>query len=75
MFGEDGTGACSNGNAAVLAAVHGTVPDGKYSGGNSPSACRRDLVAFLRALTDTASITEKRLSNPWADTLRKVRAR
>lgn len=36
---------------------------------------KRDLVAFLRALTDTAFITDKRLSNPWADTLTKVRAR
>ncbi|MBC8088055.1 MAG: di-heme enzyme [Phycisphaerae bacterium] len=36
---------------------------------------KRDLVAFLRALTDTAFVTDKRFSNPWADTLKGVRAR
>lgn len=29
---EDGTGACSNGNAATHATLRGSVPDGKYSG-------------------------------------------
>lgn len=33
---------------------------------------KRDLVAFLRALTDSAFISDRRFSNRWADTLVKT---
>lgn len=36
---------------------------------------KRDLVAFLRALTDSSFINDKNLSNPWSDTLKSARAR
>jgi cytochrome c peroxidase len=36
---------------------------------------KRDLVAFLRALSDTAFINNKQFSNPWIDTLPRARAR
>jgi len=36
---------------------------------------KRDIVAFLRALTDSSFIKNKTLSNPWPDTLKAVRAR
>lgn len=36
---------------------------------------KRDMVSFLRSLTDSAFIRDKRFSNPWSDTLTSARAR
>lgn len=36
---------------------------------------KRDMVAFLRALTDSSFINNKTFANPWPDTLKAVRAR
>lgn len=36
---------------------------------------RRDMVSFLKSLTDSAFIRDKRFSNPWSDTLTSARSR
>jgi cytochrome c peroxidase len=36
---------------------------------------KRDVVAFLRSLTDSSFISNKRFGNPWSDTIRTVRSR
>lgn len=36
---------------------------------------KRDMVSFLKSLTDSAFIRDKRFTNPWSDTLKSVRTR